>query len=402
MRVVITTEHHFYRTADGKIYSATYGGQYSFWERYLSVFDEVLVVARIKFSKTIQQSLERADGKRVQFYSIPDFVGPTKGLIILHKVWKYIQQITKEEKVFILRVPGVIGTLFYLQVKKKGKPFAVEIVGDPYDALGPKAFSSPWARLVRPLMVRALKMQCRDAIAAAYVTKEALQQRYPPGTPNHTHYSSVDIPSQVFEDTICLTSFRESSNHIKQIVFVGTLARLYKGQDILLKAFNNCIRNGLEIELLIIGDGSCRKYLENLASKLNIKRRVKFLGQLSHKEVFQEFRKADLFVLPSRQEGLPRAMIEAMACGLPCIGSTVGGIPELLPPEVLIPPGDVKALSRKINDVISDPDWMHRMAEQNIKTSQDYHPKVLQARRNVFYQLIRDLVERKYNQTTIR
>ena len=102
---------------------------------------------------------------------------------------------------------------------------------------------------------------------------------------------------------------------------------------------------------------------------------------------------ADLFVLPSYQEGLPRAMVEAMARSLPCIGSTVGGIPELLQPEDMVPPGDAVALANKIREVVTDRDRMARMSARNLEKAKDYRNEVLQERRNEFYRYVREQTE---------
>ena len=88
-----------------------------------------------------------------------------------------------------------------------------------------------------------------------------------------------------------------------------------------------------------------------------------FLGQLPAGEMVRaQLDKADLFILPSKTEGLPRALVEAMARALPCIGTTVGGIPELLPSEDLVPPGDVKALAETIEDVLRRPERLAKMS----------------------------------------
>ena len=83
-------------------------------------------------------------------------------------------------------------------------------------------------------------------------------------------------------------------------------------------------------------------------------------------------------------------MIEAMARGLPCIGSTVGGIPELLPAEDLVPPGDAPALARKIMEVLGDPDRMARMSARNLATAAEYRDDILSERRRAFYTYLRD------------
>jgi glycosyltransferase involved in cell wall biosynthesis len=87
-------------------------------------------------------------------------------------------------------------------------------------------------------------------------------------------------------------------------------------------------------------------------------------------------------------------MIEAMARGCPCIGATVAGIPELLPPEDMVRPGDENALARKIFEVLGDPDRMERMARRNWETAKEYLPEILVQRRRAFYTKVRELSAR--------
>jgi glycosyltransferase involved in cell wall biosynthesis len=86
-------------------------------------------------------------------------------------------------------------------------------------------------------------------------------------------------------------------------------------------------------------------------------------------------------------------MVEAMARGLPCIGSTAGGIPELLPAEDLVPPGNVAALSQKIHEVATDPARMERMAKRNLAKAREYSDGALQGRRTAFYAYLRQRTE---------
>ena len=100
---------------------------------------------------------------------------------------------------------------------------------------------------------------------------------------------------------------------------------------------------------------------------------------------------ADLFILPSRTEGLPRAIIEAMARGLPCLGSSVGGIPELLPPDALVRPGDALALADLIYTRGNDRAWLAQAAVRNIEFARRYAEPLLRAQRHAFYQTVRDI-----------
>ena len=100
---------------------------------------------------------------------------------------------------------------------------------------------------------------------------------------------------------------------------------------------------GRPCELTVIGDGRYRAELEALAASLDLP--VRFTSQLKRPQVMAELDDANLFVLASRTEGLPRAVIEAMARGLPCVGTRVGGIPELLDSRALCDPDRLKASS---------------------------------------------------------
>lgn len=112
--------------------------------------------------------------------------------------------------------------------------------------------------------------------------------------------------------------------------------------------------------------------LENLCEKEGISEHVIFLGYKPREEVFNLLDQSDLFVLPSRQEGLPRAMVEAMERGLPCIGTYRGGIPELLEEEDLVPSDNVEALANKIMEVLSDTEKMNNMSARNLKKAKEY------------------------------
>ena len=87
-------------------------------------------------------------------------------------------------------------------------------------------------------------------------------------------------------------------------------------------------------------------------------------------------------------------MIEAMARGLPCIGSNVGGIPELISASSLVPPDDVPALAAKIHEVLTTPGRLQRMSKENLDRVPEYSEDVLRLRRQAFYAHLASETER--------
>jgi glycosyltransferase involved in cell wall biosynthesis len=268
----------------------------------------------------------------------------------------------------------------------------VEVVADPYDVFAPGSVKHPLRPVFRWWFSRQLRRQCAGACAAAYVTQYALQRRYPPAPGSFsTYYSSVELPEVAFA---AAPRSAHSGKDVIKLIFVGTLAQLYKAPDVLIEAFALCVQRGLDLELVLLGDGKYRASLEARAAALGLGKRVRFLGRLPAGEAVRtELDRADCFVLPSHQEGLPRAMLEAMARGLPCIGSTVGGIPELLSPEEMVPPGDSASLAQKIYEVVTDPQRMARLSARNLHKIQEYRDETLNERRFAFYSHLRETTQ---------
>ncbi len=124
---------------------------------------------------------------------------------------------------------------------------------------------------------------------------------------------------------------------------------IHQGARQLIDAVANLTQRGLDVRAVLVGGGHYQGFLEERARNLGISDRIIFRGQLpAGARVREEFDRADLFVFPTRIEGLPRALVEAMARGMPCISTPVGGIPELLPAADLVPPSNVLALANKV------------------------------------------------------
>jgi glycosyltransferase involved in cell wall biosynthesis len=169
------------------------------------------------------------------------------------------------------------------------------------------------------------------------------------------------------------------------------LAQRYKGIDVLIRALRVLGDRGRRCELVVIGEGRYRDELEQLASQLRVE--VHFTSQLTRGEVMNQLDRADLFVLASRTEGLPRALLEAMARGLPCVATRVGGIPELLDDEVLCEKESVGQLADRIGAILDGSVNPNRQAVNNLTRARDFRTEMLRGRRRDFYRRVRKVTE---------
>ncbi|MCA1961093.1 MAG: glycosyltransferase family 4 protein [Desulfomonile sp.] len=140
-----------------------------------------------------------------------------------------------------------------------------------------------------------------------------------------------------------------------RIGFVGRLVH-QKGVDVLMQAVA-LLEPELPFVIDIVGDGAERQELRSLAANLGVEDRVRFLGWKAGEELPELYRRMDAFVLPSRDEGMPNVVLEAMASGLPVVATRVAGTEELVcdgKTGLIVPPEDHQALAAALRRTITD------------------------------------------------
>lgn len=144
---------------------------------------------------------------------------------------------------------------------------------------------------------------------------------------------------------------------LNRLVCVGRLCE-QKGQLLLIKAVGQLVERGIDIELVLAGDGEMRAPIEGLIAELGLKTKVRITGWISGNSVREELLAARGLVMSSFAEGLPVVVMEAMALRRPVLSSYIAGIPELVTPGEtgwLFTPGDVDALAAALEDFLVTP-----------------------------------------------
>jgi len=394
MRLLVVSETHFVRGADGRICSCFGVDGYPFWQRYLDVFDDVIVAARTAQARGAD-GFVAVEGPGVTVAPLPDYRGPWGYAAQRRRLRRAMRTAIAGADALCLRAPGPIAMCAWRLGRQR--PFAVEVVGDPHDALAPGAVRSALRPLARTLATHGLRTLCREAVAVAYVTGATLRERYPARSWS-TSYTSIDLGEDAFATDEQIAARRQrwtrsgkgTERDPWRLVCIGTFAQLYKGQDVLIDAVARCRARATHVELTLVGDGIHRAALERRTECDGLCSVVRFTGQVpSGAGVRAMLDAADVFVLPSRAEGLPRALLEAMAWGVPSIASRAGGTPELLPPDRLVAPGDAADLADTLTQLCRPPTDVAALAVTDRSVARRFAASVVRPRRLELYRRLR-------------
>ena len=157
------------------------------------------------------------------------------------------------------------------------------------------------------------------------------------------------------------------------ILFIGHL-ETFKGIFELLDAFYEINKKHTNTKLMIVGEGHEEQKVRDTVSKLKLEGSIMFTGKVSPETIQNYYQMADIFTLPSYTEGLPLVVIEAMACGLPVIVSTAGGIPELVKDGkngFLVPPKDKFILTKKLEILVDKKELREKFGVKAFETVDD-------------------------------
>ena len=400
MTALIILENHFIKDKNGNVWCDRVV-DYSYLNRYLSVFDEIVVCGRFSLSIDDCSSKLLVSGKNVSFIEIPDFKG-AKGLLKnIFKIRKIISKSIKSIDCCIMRAPTHLSFVAYKLLLKNKIPFAIEFMMAADKMVEGNGVIS---KIINSLLVWEAKKMCKLANGVSYVTEYKLQQIYPCSAVLKksdkmyftSSYSSIDLT----DDMIYEQKWKKNNKPTKfKIVHTGYMDSYRKGQDVLLKAIKNVIDRGYKnIELILIGDGDKRKEFEKLTKELEIEKYVDFKGLIKSKdEIISILKACHIFVFPTHSEGLPRSLIEAMAVGLVCIASPVDGIPELLNEDNMIDYNDYVGYSNKIIEYIENWPAMIEVSKKNNRIVEKYKKNNLDQKRKEYYNHLKKIVSKNNN-----
>lgn len=397
MKVLITTHAQMFQAPDNSIWTDSIYG-YDFFQRYLDVFEKVRVLSRVK-KITLEETKRklRVDGEHVEVYALPFYRGPWEFAMKYYRIRLSFNEAIKGCDRAILRVPDQISFNLVPVIQRKKIPFGVEVVAHPWDLYAPRNINTILRPALRIIWDRRLKKVCKTADGVAYVTSSYIQRRYPSNISKEknsrrfeTNYTSANLKECFFE--IGMRRRYTSANTLR-LIHVSTISSYSKGHHEILLSLKELDEEGRKFNMKFVGGGTMVSLFKDEARKLGIDQKVEFIGNVSDPSMLAEnLKNADLFVFPSTTEGLPRAVIEAMATGLPCIVSDVGGNSELVSEEFIVKPRNVQELKNKIIEIGYNQKKMMDAGIRNYNFCKDnYATNIITVKRKEFYKKLKKI-----------
>lgn len=381
-------DHRYYRSPKNEVFSAGPMGQEA-WKRYLEVAKEVVVVGTVEDVDNEEKlkNLNRSDLPRVQFFSLPyinrlmDFI---KNFVFINK---NLEQVLKEQSAIVARLPGELGYNAIRIAKKYNIPYWTEVVGCPWDAYW--NHGNVIGKILAPISYFRMRRVIKRSEYVLYVTRFFLQKRYPTNgrSINASNVYIPDLDEQVLEYKRNLLK-----NEKEQLVLgvIGSFDVKYKGHTEILKALAIVKDKIPPYVLRMVGPGNS-DWIYEMAGELGLRENIEIVGKLkSGKQINDFLDTLHLYIHPSRQEGLPRAVIEAMSRACPVLGSTTGGIPELLSENFLHNTGNFKQLAEQLKLYLNEKNKLIEACAVNFNKAKQYEYSRLNKRRISFFQSILD------------
>lgn len=322
------------------------------------------------------------DGFR--FVSVPNVKGPLKSLIHGHAARRMIREEVSRHDIVVVRLPSTIGRWAFWEARRQGKPVISEFMACTWDAL----WNYSWlGKLSAPYYFLQNRRVIKRMTHVVYVTERFLQGRYP--TAGKWVACSNVVVEAGDESVLARRIDRIKGMKNGQVLTLTTVAAVdvrYKDQETVFRALANMGSAAALFRYRVIGQGNPQRLLR-IAQRHGMEDRVEFIGAVRHAEIPRWLDATDIYIQPSRMEGLPRALIEAMSRGCPALGSTAGGIPEILPAGRVFKKGDHEAITELLRYLT--PSEMLKDAVKNFEKAREFDAGLLESRRKRFFEEFR-------------
>lgn len=377
MKVLLATDFPIYQK-NNKYY--TKFSYFSILDRYYNRLGKLSFCCPFK-------TTELPDGYDVDMTDMVEEITPlTNWDGLLHRKGRAVREAVGKSDLILARFASFSSAFVCSVAHKMGKPVFAEVMSCGWDGLWNHGLMG---KMAAPVMLFSVKKSLWNADYALYVTEKFLQNRYP--CKNRTVGVSDVVINEISDEVrqkrnekILQTDFRNIT-----LMTSGAVNVWYKGQHFVIRAIPLLNQMGIRVKYYCVGQGDCG-YLKKIAKKSCVEDQVVFTGAVSHDEVFRLLDQCDIYVQPSLQEGLPRALVEAMSRGCPAIGARTGGIPELLPDDCIVKRKSVKNIAETIKKMLDN--GLKQYSEQSFLRAFDFQGEKLDVKRDAYFNYVCDSV----------
>ena len=371
-----------FKVLDNVVYTKPAYGD-SFWDQFIDSFDKVDVLGEPFKKEDSGILLAPLTRKDVHIDIIPsnsrisDFKNDS---IVKEKLYASI----KDSDCVLIKIASRKAIMAINIAKQLNKPYMIGVTGDLYRDL--RTSSSIFRRLYAPIIYRQTLKAIKDCKFGTYVTDNYLQSVYPISG-EMCGYTDTILP--YLDETILEKRIEKINNKKREDYFdlgiIGTYHDNRKGYDTAILALQMVGNPKLRLRILGIGTKDDQNKWIEFGHKYKVEE-IYFDKPVSGVEnVFKWIDAIDVCLLPSRSEGLPRCIVEAISRACPCIISNVCGMPELVNNEWLHDPEDWRKLAELIIRMSSSTDILIQSAKENFAKAHNYTMDVVRKKRMAFF-----------------
>lgn len=329
----------------------------AFLSRFSESFESIEVVSRAFPKTNLSPGLKPVCQGNSHFTSLCSKRGAIGFLMSLFKNARIIKKSIDQNSIVLIRYPGNIAILATIICLFKRKEFSIELVAEPKDYFSVHSSKSPLRLVFKAIHTFFTKLAVRHSKVVRYVTKNYLQNSYPSDGVTYG-FSDVYLPSGENFSTL------RPCKYDYDIVNVAMMHNYSKGHLLLIDAISELLKYDIKVKACFIGDGKLKKEFELYAKSKGVDGLIDFVGAIVDRtDFYRLLHLSRFFVLSSYQEGMPRAMLEAMNSGLVSISSDVGGVPEVLSKQAMFQSGNLAELVQLIKHCITDVDYLENLRE---------------------------------------